>query len=360
MRKHRRREEQHEREAARSGEPLARLDTATRAGVLQELQRAGGNRAVQDVVTGAQLQRDVAAEAQKASSPKGRLATAVWALSVDGTVVGRARSVEGGSMRSEVVTESGPGQRKHIGPPRYDPFVVEVGLGVGKAFLDWIRSAVARTYDRRELILHQLDGATGQEQAQLLLKDALVSAVEVPQLTAAETSPVWLRVTIATDTVHRSPGSGVKLDTKPAAGPLDPSTLRLEVSGIGPVSDLRSVAPWRFKQDVTLAEVGRTGGPYHREAKSEFGNLLLTLVEGAKGSGSGIAALDAWAQDFIIGGNARSENERNAVLTVSSQGGRKLVLGFSGVGIVSADQLARPDGGRRYELYVESATFGVS
>lgn len=61
MKKRRRWEEELEREAERSGEPeLARLDEGTRASVLQELQRAGGNRALQQVVGGPQLQREAA------------------------------------------------------------------------------------------------------------------------------------------------------------------------------------------------------------------------------------------------------------------------------------------------------------
>lgn len=353
-------EEEFEREPEDSGKrQLAQLDTATRAGVLQELQRAGGNRAVQQVVAGAQLQRDVATEARPATSPKGRWVTGDWVLSLDGAVVGRARSVEGGSVRSEVMTESGPGQvvHKHIGSPEYDPFVLEVGLGMSKGFFDWIGGAFDRRNVRKGLILHQIDRATGHEQAQLELKQARVTAVEVPQLAAADMGPAWLKVTVAPERVQRSAGTGVKLDSKLASDPLSPATMRFEVSGIGRVSELKSVAPWTFKQ-------GLAGGgerDYHLEpTKTEFGNLLVTLAEGAKGSGSGISGFDAWAQDFMIKGNAGNENERTAVLTVSSQGGRKLELSFSGVGIFAADQLARSEaGGRRYGLYVESATLRI-
>jgi type VI protein secretion system component Hcp len=65
MAKRRRWEEELEEEAERAGKPqlaqqLADLDEGKRAGVLEELQKAGGNRALQQIV-GGQLQREAAA-----------------------------------------------------------------------------------------------------------------------------------------------------------------------------------------------------------------------------------------------------------------------------------------------------------
>lgn len=72
MRKRRRWEEEleePERSMKSKPEPdLAQLDEGTRAGVLEELQRAGGNRAFQQVVGGRSLQREAAAA--KASAPQ--------------------------------------------------------------------------------------------------------------------------------------------------------------------------------------------------------------------------------------------------------------------------------------------------
>jgi type VI secretion system Hcp family effector len=62
MAKRRRWEEELERQVERSDKPqLAQLDEGKRAGMLEELQRGGGNRALQQVVAGPQLQRDEAA-----------------------------------------------------------------------------------------------------------------------------------------------------------------------------------------------------------------------------------------------------------------------------------------------------------
>jgi hypothetical protein len=356
----RRREE--DREAEHPGKrQLARLDTATRAGVFEQLQRASGNRAVQEVLAGAQLQRDTVTAAPAAKSSPGETSARDWVLSLDGVVLGRVRSVAGGSVHADVVLESGPGRdvHKHVTSTRYDPVVLEVGLGMGKGFVDWIGDTFDQKLVRKTLILHEVDRATGQEQTQLELEEAMLTGVEVPQLAAGNAGPDWLKFTITSERVRRRAGSGAKVDAKLASDPLSPSTVRFEVSGIGPVAELKSVAPWTFKQGTKLMDPGRVREPELMTTRAEFGNLVVTLAEGAKGAGSGIAGFDAWVDDSLVKGNTGKDSERTAVLAVSSNGGRTLELKFSGVGIFAADQLGRA-GGRRYALYVERAVLRIS
>jgi hypothetical protein len=352
MRKRRREEE---REAEHPGKrQLAQLDTATRAGVFEELQRASGNRAVQEVLTGAQLQRDTVTAAPAGTVSTRRAYTADWVLSLDGTVVGAVQSVEGLSVKSEVVSTVGPGHEvtKHIGSTAYDPGVLKVGLGMSTGFSDWIGSVFEKKDARKELILHQVDRATGQERTQLELGRTLVTAVEVPQL-ATDQGEAWLKITIAPEWVRRRAGSGAKVDAKLASDPLDPSTMRFEVKGMGPVSGIKSVGPWGLRQgEKAIGRFGRL-----EPTKTDYDNLVVTLTDGAKGA----SAFDAWVEEAVVKGNAGKESERTAVLTVSSKGGRKLKLSFSGVGIFSAEQVARPEaGGRQYGLFVQGASLRIA
>jgi hypothetical protein len=120
------------------------------------------------------------------------------------------------------------------------------------------------------------------------------------------------------------------------------------------VSELASVAPWSFEQGVTRDEVGSARDAELEPTRSKLGNLVVSLSEAGKGAKAAIAGFDAWA-DGMIKGNA--DDERTAVLTVSSKGGKKLELSFSGVGIMSADLLATSEASRRrYGLYVERVT----
>jgi hypothetical protein len=343
----RRREEEREPEQGQ----LARLDATTRAGVLEELQRASGNRALRDVVTGGRLQRDATTTpAKPGTGSTQRAAATAWVLSVEGTVVGSLGSVEGGSIRSEVVEEpvgAGRVSRKHIGSVQYEPFVLGVGLGLGKGLFEWIAAAIDRQVLRKDVILHQVDPESRRETGRLELIDCLLTSVRLPQLGPDEKRPGWIDVTIAPGAVKRQTGSDAQVGTKQTPDPLSPSTARLEISGIGPVSGLTSLAPWTFARGVEIEEHGR-----HLPTKADLGNLLLTL-------GEGTAGFDDWVDKSMVKGER--EGERTAVLSVSSKGGRKLELSFSGVGIFSAEQIAGAGvGGRRYGLFVERATLRLA
>jgi hypothetical protein len=344
----RRRWEEELEERERSPKPtLARLDEGKRVGVLEELQRAGGNSALQRVV-GAELQRDTATATRpgRPSAPGAVLGD--WALSVDGTVVGPVRSVEGLDLKADVISTEHPSGNvsKHIGAPSYTPAVLTVGLGMKTGFYDWIRAVLDRKQVTKDIVLHHVDRATGQTGTELELTRALVTAVEVPQLGAGK-GEAWLKITVAPEAVRRTTGSGAKVETK--LDPLDPATARLEVEGMGSVSGIQAIGPWAARQLVK--EDPRSGA---RAAKTDFDDLVLTLADGAKGA----SAFDAWAQDAVIGGNSGKSSERTAVLTVTTKGGKKLELSFSGVGIFSAEQIAR-GGGRKYGLYVSGASLRV-
>lgn len=346
MRK-RRREEEREPERSR----LARLDATTRAGILEELQRASGNRALQEVVVGAQLQRDTTATAKPETGSSRRASTADWVLSVGGNVVGSVGSVEGGSIRSEVVevpVGAGNVVRKRIGSVQYEPFVLRVGLGLGKGMFEWIAATIDRQVLRKDVILHQVDLESRRETDRLELRDCLLTSVKLPQLGPAEKGTGWIELTIAPEDVKRHTGSAAQVGSKQTPDPLSPSTARLEISGIGPVSGMTSLAAWTFARGVKTGE--EHGG--RMPTKTDLGNLLLTL-------GAGTAGFDDWVDKSMVKGER--EGERTAVLTVSSKGGRKLELSFSGVGIFSAEQIARAGGGgRRYGLFVEAAKLRVA
>jgi phage tail-like protein len=327
--------------------PLERVDAGMRAGVLEQLQKAGGNRAVQEVVAGARLQRDTATTT-KPTKPGGRAtATGGWVLSLGGKTVGRVRSVEGLTVRAEVITMaggSGTGVQKQIGRTRLDPAVLEVGLGLDQAFYDWLAAAMASRHGRESLTLHQVD-ADGQELARVEVQGALVTGVELPQLGAGAPSPASLRVSFQADQARRSAGSGAKVEAKPATDALDPASVQLEVSGIGKVKGLKSVAPWAFKIGVR-----QTKGGELFPTTGDVGNLVVTLADGA--------GFDAWASDTLEKGQSSDETERTAVLTVAGKDGRMLELSFAGVGISSADLLSG-SGGRRYGLYAESVVLKI-
>jgi T4-like virus tail tube protein gp19 len=337
-----------ERELGQPGKPpLARLDTAPRAAVLEELQRAGGNNAVQRVLAGAQLQRSPTLKERRYVATR-------WVLSIDGTTV-PVRSVDGGGAQVDVAVRPSPSgvEVKHPAGVRFEPVTLEVGLDAGGLW-DWLRTTFDRTYSRKDLVLHQVD-TSGNEVDSLELREALVTDIDVPKLDAGDTGDAWLKVKVQPELVRRGSGSGKSAAAKGKPDPLNPSTARLEVSGIGAVTDLLSVAAFGFRQGVKKYPVGKSPAEHNEPTSLKIEDLVLTIADIGKKSGT---SFDAWFEDSVIRGNPE---ERTAVLTVKSHGGKTLTLTFTGVGISSAQMFqGSAGGGRRYGLYAENVSLKIT
>jgi hypothetical protein len=62
-----------------------------------------------------------------------------FALQLDGVSAGFLKSVDGGGVSSEVITEpSGPSffAKKHVGQPKYEEFVLHLGFSLSKQVND--------------------------------------------------------------------------------------------------------------------------------------------------------------------------------------------------------------------------------
>jgi hypothetical protein len=313
--------------------------------VLEDLQRAGGNIAVQRVLDGAQLQRDTTAGSRT-------YVASAWTLSIDGTTVPVA-AVEGGGARGDVIVESRT-NRKHLSGLRFDEVSLKLGLELGP-LADWIESTLGSKYAQKDIVIHQLD-ASGKEVRSIEIRDSLVTRIGVPKLDVSDPGPAWLSVKLQPEFVRARSGSGQAAAGNRKADPLKPSTARLEISGIGVLTELLSVEGFEFTQTIKPFDVGESRTRVNEPASTELGKLTVTLAD--KGKQSGKNAFDAWFEGSVIQGKGE---ERTAVLTVKSEGGKTLTLTFSGVGIAAAEMFEKSaGGGRKYELYAESMSLKIA
>lgn len=341
-----------EREPGQSPTPqLARLDTASRVGVLEDLQRSGGNNAVQHVLGGAQLQRDTTT-LRRSSSVAQR-----FALTIDGTTVPVA-AVDGGGARGDVIVEAprqGGVSGKHLAGLRFDEVSLQLGLELGPLG-DWIGSTLGNKHSRKDIVIHQLDTSSGKEVRSVEFHDCLVTRIGVPKLDVADSGEAWLNVRLQPEFVRTTSGSGQTAAGKAKPDALKPSTARLEISGIGGVSELLSVDGFAFTATVKADEVGKSRTPVLTPGSTHLDNLVVTAADTGKKSGKN--AFDAWFEESAIRGN---REERTAVLTVKSHGGKTLTLTFSGVGLAAAEMFgSSAGGGRKYELYAESVSLKIA
>lgn len=188
MAKRRRWEEEELEERERAAKPqLAQLDEGKRAGVVEELQRAGGNRAFQQAVAGARLQREAApaiASAPRITRPFMRISTAPHT----------ATSYEGGKTTTQEIPAEqikGPSTVKgHEGEfELVENYELEAKSPRDKATG---QAAGQRQYSELKVVVRKSAGITrlrqsfaNNEPLEIVIMSPLEDGIETTQLTGA-------------------------------------------------------------------------------------------------------------------------------------------------------------------------------
>src|SRR5262245_26251066 len=75
-----------------------------------------------------------------------------FALELEGSIVGYIKKADLGKLKGEVVTNNlGPTnrQKKHVAKMSWDAMTFDVGVGMGKALMDWINSSFDMNHLRK-------------------------------------------------------------------------------------------------------------------------------------------------------------------------------------------------------------------
>ena len=97
------------------------------------------------------------------------------------------KSVEGGNIKGEVVTiDRGPRQaaQKHISALTLEPFVIAVGMSMGKPLFEWIRASfdLSPTRKNGSVVSASIDN---KAQGYRHFRDALITEVTIPAMDAS-------------------------------------------------------------------------------------------------------------------------------------------------------------------------------
>ena len=289
-----------------------------------------------------------------------RIDTAASLLELEGVTCGGVQSVDGGAISAEVFTEptgADPFARKHIGPPRYEEFVLQLGLSMNRAVYDWIAAMWTGRPERRSgaIVTAGVDMvARGRRE----FRDALITEVTIPAADASVRDPAYLTMKFAAERILPVDASGKVrgvLD-KSAKAPWLPSNFRLEIEGL----DCRRVSrinALTVSQTVALDAVGGARQP----AAVGFPNLAITLPE------IGARSWFDWHKDFVVEGNNGDGNEKRGALVFLSPDLRTelIRISFANLGIfrlAPAKSAAGADTVRQFtaELYCERMEFLVA
>lgn len=250
-------------------------------------------------------------------------------LELEGQPCGFVRSVEGGSMRAEVVTEA-PGSehflKKHLGSVAVEPIVLTFGLGLAPVVYEWMAEALDGGLTSRSGAIAFADPQLARQRT-LTFEHAVVAAVTIPAHDGASKDASFFTLALQPERTELRKASG-RLAVPPAAKAKQwvAANFRLEIDEL----DTSRVAKVDALRIETTAEHAAGEGRLPRSApKIDFPDLRVRLAE------AGADSWLAWHEDFVVKGNCDDAHERAGALVVlgPSLEGELLRLELEGLGI---------------------------
>jgi len=241
----------------------------------------------------------------------GTYAAANFHLTLDGIDVGSLKSVDGGAISAEVITEQvGPSYqvKKHLGPPRYEPFAIELGLWMGNVVYEWIQASWKMNYARKNGSIlacdYNLEARSERE-----FFNALITEVAMPALDASSKDQCYMTLKFAPELVRMKKASG-KVTLPPVKAGQEmwlASNFRLEIPGLD-CSRVSAIDSFCVKQTAPKDTIGDLRDPLREPGRLEFPNLSIILAE------SSSSTWMDWFDDFVVRGNNGEGQEKNGAL----------------------------------------------
>jgi phage tail-like protein len=277
-------------------------------------------------------------------------------LELDGTAVGRLFGMTGGGVEADVIKSASgsPSVHKHIGNVKYQDIVLRCGTAMSRVFYDWIGNSFGGAFLRKSgaVVFLDLNNAPAER---LEFRDALITSVEFPQLSAGSKEHAYMTITISPEMTRSTPAdhsqkTGVYVSKLAKAWYI--SDFRLKIKGLeSECSHVRSIGPLKLGQKSIQSDTGKEPGTL------EYSDLEVTLI-GTPGTG-----FYKWFQGFVEFGKNAPEDEKSGLLEFFAPNLTKsyFELEFTGLGPYKLDAAKRlnPDAllPATYTMYCNAMNF---
>jgi phage tail-like protein len=200
-------------------------------------------------------------------------------------VVGFIRSVEGGGVKTDVMTYSmgsAPDQWRQLGKPKYDDIKMQVGMSMSKTFYDWISSFFAGKVVRKNGAIMAGDFHY-KERARREFENMLISEVTIPKFDASDRSPCYMGVTIVPEKVTFAPGAQTDLSPTVASASQKlwtPNHFEFVIGEFGQcMSRTTKIDSFTIKQQILEYRSGNALDAVRVPSRVVFPNLTFYLPE---------------------------------------------------------------------------------
>jgi hypothetical protein len=234
-----------------------------------------------------------------------------FALMLDGAHSGFIKSVDGGGVTAEVIHEANSPSyfvKKHIGPPQYEDFILDVDFSMSKLLFDWVAAAWAGNSKRQNGAIISSDSDFKAIHTQEFF-NALLTEFTIPACDGASKKPGYFTIKFVPEYTRNQKGDGSKIPSAAKKSPKQwtPANFQLTIDGLD-CKRVMKVDSLTVKQGAVSDEIGDMRDHQKEPGKIEFPNLKITLPESAAQSWTD------WFEDFVIKGNNDESKEKNGSL----------------------------------------------
>jgi hypothetical protein len=276
------------------------------------------------------------------------------------TFLGFVRSVSGGTIRGEVaVRQTRSVQKKRIRNLIYEPFTIEVGMGMSRDFYNWIQASFDKGHiiKNGELVVCDFDyGIMSIREFQ----DAHISEVTIPALDGSSKEPAYMTVKFNPEKIRyrNSTRLPIQVDVGPTTKKWMASNFRIELGNL-PCEYVAKIDSFTLKQSIKKDKSGVSRRSKKYPTIIEVPNLKLII------SMADIQPWQQWYHSFIVGGKHKDVLDGAITFLGSDLKDELARLDLQNVGIISMkiagqeankEEVARLD----VELYVEQMKFSYN
>jgi phage tail-like protein len=219
-------------------------------------------------------------------------AAAHFALELDGgEPVGMFKSIEGGSIKMDVMTYQTGGhfdRFRQLGKPKFEDLKLQVGMAMSQTFYDWIDGFFNKKVVRKTGAILTADFHFDVK-ARREFSEALIREIGFPQLDSASKQAAYMNVTLAVESMAYKPGQGSLARGGDKLGPpigFDKqkvwltNNFRLSLTGLD--ESLRRVSKidaFTIKQNITEYHSGGFRTPIKGSSQIEYPNIAFYVPE---------------------------------------------------------------------------------
>jgi len=217
--------------------------------------------------------------------------SAAFALELEGVQTATVRSVEGGTIKTEIISyhPNGKGVFRQNGKLKYEPIKVQANLACGPDLWAWMDSFVRGTCTRKHGAIIAAD-FDYKEKARRTFKEALIEELAFPSFNSNDKNPANVTLTIQPETlVYEKPGgSGSVVRGDGSIGKLQHAktcnfNFIFDLAGQEPIKRVTKIDQFSIKsKSIDYHHAGRLD-PIKIPGKLEYPNITFYLPEADAG-----------------------------------------------------------------------------